>query len=151
MTTANGWAYYYKIRTSNDHMDTLKLYKDYKSYWDKHRIPGETKLNEVLWEDIWWKKNSPGKRSKKLPPLRGNASKKEGKFVKSEVKSAKTPPLGRSDEDEVEKTSFLSPYATLPEINMENSEKNRQAAKDHERHVSSSDSSSENEEDKKLT
>jgi len=42
-----------EIRPINDHMDTLRLYREYKHYWDKHRIPGETKINEVLWEDTW--------------------------------------------------------------------------------------------------
>ncbi|XP_078488716.1 uncharacterized protein LOC144746004 [Ciona intestinalis] len=69
MTTASGWAYYYKIRSGGDHMDTLKLYKDYKECWDKHRIPGETKLNEVLWEDPWWKIHNPLRRPRKLPPI----------------------------------------------------------------------------------
>lgn len=95
MAMAAGWAYYYHIRLTSDHMDTLRLYNGYKHYWDKHRIPGEMVRNEQLWEDPWWKQKKlmnlqtrGGTRS--LPPLRSRKLKRKGPASAASANSSST-------------------------------------------------------------
>ncbi|XP_039251645.2 uncharacterized protein LOC120329091 [Styela clava] len=35
----------------HDHMDSLNRYREYKKFWERHRIPGEFKDKRMLWTD----------------------------------------------------------------------------------------------------